>query len=120
MAVEADALLEQVGAHAVHHAHHDDERRDAQHHRDETERRGDEDEPFAPLRQHIAFEDGAFVRTQEPEGLGFLDAAETADYPPLSRADAPLAMVCRAPHSLRTLTNICVRTPPTRCTTHPN
>src|SRR3546814_927536 len=45
MAVEADALLEQVGAHAVHHAHHDDERRDAQHHRAATAPRGTDDEP---------------------------------------------------------------------------
>jgi hypothetical protein len=33
VAIEADDLVEQFGAKAVHHAHHDDQRGHAQHHR---------------------------------------------------------------------------------------
>ena len=40
-------------------------RRNAERDRGKAKRRGDEDEPFAALRKHIAFEDGAFVRTQD-------------------------------------------------------
>ena len=39
VAVEPDDLVEQLGAKAVHHAHHDDQRGDAEHDRDQADRR---------------------------------------------------------------------------------
>src|SRR3546814_4841124 len=41
-------------AHAVHHAHHHDQRRDPQHHRGEAERRPDEDQALARSEEHTS------------------------------------------------------------------
>jgi hypothetical protein len=78
MTVQPDDLVEQVGPDAVHHAHHDHQRRDPQRHRNEAERRGDEDEAFAALGEQIAFEDGAFIRTQDHGASGLFGAMRGA------------------------------------------
>ena len=54
MAVEADDLVEQLGAEAVHHAHHDDQRGDAERDRDQADRGDEEDEPLALAGKQIA------------------------------------------------------------------
>ena len=47
-------LLEQLAAEAVHHRHHDDQRRDAEHDAEEGEAGDDRDEALAPARAQIA------------------------------------------------------------------
>jgi hypothetical protein len=47
MSVQADDLVEQLGAKAVHHAHHDDQRGDAEHDGDQADAGDQEDEAFA-------------------------------------------------------------------------
>src|SRR5689334_20537851 len=54
MAVQADDLVEQLGAEAVHHAHHDDQRGDAERHRDQADAGDEENEPLAFSRKQIA------------------------------------------------------------------
>ena len=53
MAVEADDLVEQLGAEAVHDAHDDDQRRDAERDRDQADARDEEDEAFALAGEQI-------------------------------------------------------------------
>ena len=53
MAVEADDLVEQLRAEAVHDAHDDDQRGDPKRDRDQADRRDEEDEPFALARKQI-------------------------------------------------------------------
>ena len=48
VAVEPDDLVEQLGAEAVHHAHHDDQRGDAEHDRAEADPGDERDERLAP------------------------------------------------------------------------
>jgi len=54
VAVEPQDAIEQLGAKAVHHAHHDDERCDTEHDGNKADRRDEENEPFALARQQIA------------------------------------------------------------------
>src|SRR3954447_15182891 len=54
MTIEADDLVEQLGAKAVHDAHHDDQRRDAKRHRNQADAGDEEDETFALAGQQIA------------------------------------------------------------------
>ncbi len=65
MAVQADDLVEQLGAKAVHHAHHDDQRGDAEHHRDQADRGDEEDEPLALAREQIAPGDHPLVAGED-------------------------------------------------------
>src|SRR3546814_7704905 len=65
MAVEPDDLVEQFDAEAVHHAHHDDQRGDAEHHRDEADRGDEEDEALALPRKQIAPRDHSFVARKD-------------------------------------------------------
>jgi hypothetical protein len=59
--VQSGDLVEQLGAEAVHHAHHHDQRGDTQHHGDKTEPGDDGDERLAPPGQQIAAGDHPFV-----------------------------------------------------------
>jgi hypothetical protein len=54
MAVQPGDLVEQLGAEAVHHAHHDNQRGDAEHHGDEAESGDDGDERLAAAWQEVA------------------------------------------------------------------
>src|SRR5262245_48470752 len=54
MTVEAENLVEQFLAEPVHHRHHDDQRRDAEHDADEREGRDDGNESFTPPRAQVA------------------------------------------------------------------
>jgi hypothetical protein len=54
MAVEAEDLVEQFLAEAVHHRHHDDQRGDAEHDAEEREAGDDGDEAFLATRPQIA------------------------------------------------------------------
>ena len=54
MAVHADDLLQQLLAEAVHHRHHDDQRRDAEQDAEEGEAGDDRDEALAPARAQVA------------------------------------------------------------------
>ena len=54
MAVEAEDLVEQLLAEAVHHRHDDDQRRDAEHDAEEGEPGNDRDESFLAARAQIA------------------------------------------------------------------
>src|SRR3546814_12967857 len=49
----------------VHHAHHDDQRGDAEHHRDEADRGDEEDEALALPRKQIAPRDHSFVARKD-------------------------------------------------------
>ena len=51
VAVQADDLVEQLGAKAVHHAHHDDQRGDAERDRDQADAGDEEDEALALARE---------------------------------------------------------------------
>src|SRR6185369_2141820 len=53
VAVEAHDLVEKLGAEAVHYAHHDDQRRDAERNREQADARDEEDEALALLRQQV-------------------------------------------------------------------
>ena len=54
MAVEAEDLVEQLLAETVHHRHHDDQRRDAEHDAEERKAGDDRDEAFLAARAQIA------------------------------------------------------------------
>ena len=54
MAAEAQNLVQELGAEAVHHRHDDDERRDAEHDAQEREDGNDRDETFAAAGAQIA------------------------------------------------------------------
>ncbi|MHC2692588.1 hypothetical protein ACVME9_005079 [Bradyrhizobium liaoningense] len=54
VAVEPQDLVEQLFAEAVHHGHHDDQRRDAQHDAEKGEPGDDRDESLLPPRPQIA------------------------------------------------------------------
>ena len=54
VAVDADDLVEQLLAEAVHDRQHDDERRDAEHDAEEREAGDDRDEALAPARAQVA------------------------------------------------------------------
>ena len=54
VAVEAEDLVEQFLAEAVHHGHHDDQRGDAEHDAEEGEPGDDRDESFLAARAQIA------------------------------------------------------------------
>src|SRR3546814_5250285 len=90
MAVEPDDLVEQFDAEAVHHAHHDDQRGDAEHHRDEADRGDEEDEALALPRKQIAPRDHSFVARKDH---AIAVPARTNGYEPLlSGARAGLAI----------------------------
>jgi hypothetical protein len=73
MAVDAENLVQKFGAKAVHHRHHDNERRDAQHDPKEREAGDNGDEGlFAPSAQ-IAQRDHPFKAGEWP-GFGGLAA----------------------------------------------
>jgi len=61
MAIQADDFVKQFGAETVHHAHHHDQRSDAEHDRDQTDTGNEEDKPLPLARQQIAFCDDPFV-----------------------------------------------------------
>ena len=65
MAVQPDDLVEQLRAKAVHHAHHDDQRGDAEHDRDQADRGDEKDESLAPARQQVAAGDHPFIAGQQ-------------------------------------------------------
>ena len=78
VAVQADDLVEQLGAEAVHHAHHDDQSGDSKRDCADAEAGDDEDEPFALLRQQVPPGDHPLVA---------VDHAPTS----LARADSMLS-----------------------------
>src|SRR5262249_35253628 len=60
VAVEAEDGAEQLRTEAVHHAHHDDQRRDAQRGADQREAGDDGDEALLALRAQITARDEPF------------------------------------------------------------
>ena len=62
MAVETEDLVEQFLAEAVHHRHHDDQRRDAEHDAEEGKSRDDGDKSFLAPRAQIAQRQHPFER----------------------------------------------------------
>ncbi len=62
MAVEPDDLVEQFGAEAVHHAHDDHQRSDAEHDRHQADAGDEGNEALALSGQHVALGDGPFER----------------------------------------------------------
>ncbi|PAV70332.1 hypothetical protein WR25_25236 [Diploscapter pachys] len=67
---DADDLVEQLGAKAVHNAHDDDERRHTEHHRDEADRGDEEDERLPLARQQISPRDHPFIGARIGNGPG--------------------------------------------------
>ena len=61
MAVQSGDLVEQFGAEAVHHAHHHDQRGDAEHDGDKAESGNDGDERLAPPGQQVAAGDHPLI-----------------------------------------------------------
>ena len=61
MAIQADDLVEKLGAKAIHHAHDNNQRGDAEHDRHKADRRDKEDEPLALAGEQIAPCDHAFI-----------------------------------------------------------
>ena len=66
MAVEAQDLVEQLLAEAVHHRHHDDERGDAQQDAEEGEAGDDRDEAFLAPRPQVAQGQHPLERSERP------------------------------------------------------
>ena len=66
VAVEAEDLVDELGAEAVHHRHDDDQRRDAEHDAEEGEAGDDRDEGLAPARAQIAPGDHPFEAGERP------------------------------------------------------
>ena len=66
MAVEAEDLVEQFLAEAVHHRHHDDQRRDAEHDAEEGEPGDDRDESLLAPRPQVAQRQHPFERREGP------------------------------------------------------
>ena len=87
MAVEAHDLVEQLGAEAVHHAHHDDQRGDSKRHGEQADRRDKEDEPFALAGKQVAASDRALVPIEDHSVS-------------LAKADSTLSS-CRSPDERR-------------------
>ncbi len=75
MAVEAENLVEQLAAKAVHHRHDDDQGGDAEHDAEEGESGNDRDESLLAPRPQIAQRQHPFERREGPRpiGLGHLD-----------------------------------------------
>ena len=78
MAVEADQLVEQIVAKAVHHRHHDDQRGDAQHDAEERKAGDHRDRAMRAARPQVAQGDHPFERGERARrerrgggGLGF-------------------------------------------------
>ena len=61
VSVQADNLVEEFGAKAIHDAHNDDQRRNAEHHGNKTDRGDKEDKPLALSREQIPPRDHAFI-----------------------------------------------------------
>jgi len=61
MSVEANDLVEQLGTKPVHNAHHDDQRRHAQHNGKKADARHQEDKAFAAPGEQIASGDHALM-----------------------------------------------------------
>ena len=70
MAVEAEDLVEQFLAEAVHHRHHDDQGGDAQHDAEEGEPGDDRDESFLAPRPQIAQRQHPLERREGPRPVG--------------------------------------------------
>ena len=61
MPIQADGFVEQLAAKAVHDAHDDDQRRDAERHRSQTDRGDQEDEALALARKQVALGDHPLI-----------------------------------------------------------
>ena len=85
MAVQAQYTVEQLGAEAVHHRHHDDQRRDAERNTDQRDDRGQRDEPFLPPRAQIAERDGALERRKHQASRANADSSEISSRSPVAR-----------------------------------
>jgi hypothetical protein len=85
MAVEPEDAVEQLDAEAVHHRHHDDQRRDAEHDADEREDGDDRDEAFLATGAQIAERDHP------------LEGVEDHHLPPRSVSAASGESSCRWP-----------------------
>ena len=70
MAVEAQDLVEQLLAEAVHHRHHDDEGGDAEHDAEEGEPGDHRDESFLAPRPQVAQRQHPFERGEGPRPVG--------------------------------------------------
>ncbi len=68
MAVQPDNLVEQLGAKAVHHAHHNDQRRDSKRDGHQTDGRDQENEALALAWQQISLCDHAFISVEDHAG----------------------------------------------------
>src|SRR5437868_13668263 len=68
MAIEADDLVEQLGAEAVHDAHHDDQGGDAQRDCKQTDTGNKEDEPLARSGQEVAAGEHALGPVEDHAG----------------------------------------------------
>src|SRR5262245_5964117 len=66
MAVQPEDLVEQLLAEAVHHRHHDDQRRDAEHDAEEREARDDRNESLTPPRAQVAQREHPFEAREGP------------------------------------------------------
>ena len=66
MAVEAEDLVEQLLAEAVHHRHDDDQRRDAEHDAEEREAGDDRNESFLAPRPQVAQRQHPLERGERP------------------------------------------------------
>ena len=71
MAVEAQNLVEQFVAEAVHHGHDDDQGGDSEHDAKEGEPGDDRDESLLPPRAQVAQRQHPFERRKRPRPLGF-------------------------------------------------
>ena len=72
VAVEAEDLVEQFLAEAVHHRHHDDQRRDAEHDAEEGEPGDDRDEALLAPRAQIAQRQHPFEGREGAVAVGSL------------------------------------------------
>ena len=85
MAVQPQHAVEQLGAKAVHHRHHDDQRRHAERNADQRNDRGERDEPFLPPRAQIAERDGALERREHQASRANADSSEISSRSPVAR-----------------------------------
>src|SRR5207248_5163877 len=97
MAVQPHYLVEQLGAEAVHHAHDDDQRGNAEHDRADRKPRDDEDEALAFAWKQIAAGEhplGA-VENHAPTSLASADSTLSSCFSPVARflsSTEPVAM----------------------------
>ena len=101
MAVEAEDLVEQFLAEAVHHRHDDDQRRDAEHDAEEGKAGDDRDESFLAPRAQIAQRQHPFERRRRaasPVG-SLIDVPASPDFTRFWRIQATEASLAARGHA---------------------